>query len=54
MTLGIVKRSEDEFAEWLGTEWGFVEGLLSYDDEPIRLGNSHYLVMGMILLLLSN
>jgi len=37
VTLGIVKRNEDEYAAWIGTEWGFVEGLLSYDDEPIRL-----------------
>jgi hypothetical protein len=37
MTLGIVKRTEEEFADWLGTEWGFAEGLLSYDDEPIAL-----------------
>ena len=35
MTLGIVKRTEEEFADWIGTEWGFAEGLLSYDDEPI-------------------
>lgn len=26
MTLGIVKRTEEEFADWLGTEWGFAEG----------------------------
>ena len=37
MTLGIVKRTEEEFADWIGTEWGFAEGLLSYDDEPIAL-----------------
>lgn len=37
MTLGIVKRSEEEFAEWLATEPGFIEGLLSFDDEPVVL-----------------
>ncbi len=37
MTLGIVKRTEVEFAEWLGTEWGFIEGLMGYDDEPVAL-----------------
>lgn len=37
VTLGIVKRTEEEFAEWIGTEWGFVEGLLTYDDEPVVL-----------------
>jgi hypothetical protein len=37
MTLGIVKSTEEEFAEWLSTEPGFVEGLTSYDDEPIAL-----------------
>jgi Terminase large subunit, T4likevirus-type, N-terminal len=37
MTLGIVKKTEEEFAEWLGTEWGFAEGLMSYDDEPVVL-----------------
>ncbi len=37
MTLGIVKRSEQEFAEWLATEWGFLCGLGSFDDEPLAL-----------------
>jgi phage FluMu gp28-like protein len=37
MTLGIVKRTEEEFAEWLATESGFIEGLASYDDEPVAL-----------------
>ena len=37
VTLGIVKRTEEEFAEWLAREPGFVEGLLSCDDEPVRL-----------------
>ena len=32
MTLGIVKRTEEEFADWLGTEWGFISGLGSFDD----------------------
>jgi phage FluMu gp28-like protein len=40
VTLGIVKKTEDEYASWLGTEWGFIEGLLSYEDEPIVL--EHY------------
>ena len=34
MTLGIVRRNESEFAEWLATEWGF---LASYNDEPVAL-----------------
>jgi phage FluMu gp28-like protein len=37
MTLGIVKRTEEEFADWLGTEWGFISGLGSFDDEPVAL-----------------
>jgi len=37
MTLGIVKRTEEEFAEWLATDAGFIEGLASYDDEPVVL-----------------
>ena len=27
MTLAIIKRTEQEFAEWLSTEWGFLAGL---------------------------
>jgi hypothetical protein len=27
--LGIVKRTEEEFAEWLAEEWGFLCGLAS-------------------------
>ncbi|MCL2726532.1 MAG: terminase family protein [Polyangiaceae bacterium] len=37
VTLGIVKRTEEEFAEWISREPGFIEGLLSYDDEPVVL-----------------
>ena len=37
MTLGIVKRNEQEFADWLATEWGFLCGLAKYDDEPLKL-----------------
>jgi len=35
--LGIVKRTEEEFAEWLAEEWGFLCGLASFDDEPLVL-----------------
>jgi hypothetical protein len=35
--LGIVKRTEEEFAEWLAEEWGFLCGLGSFDDEPLVL-----------------
>ena len=37
MTLGIVKRNEQEFAEWLAKEWGFLCALGSFDDEAIVL-----------------
>ena len=37
MTLGVVKRTEEEFAKWLGTEWGFVSSIVSYDDERVVL-----------------
>jgi phage FluMu gp28-like protein len=37
MTLGIVKSNEQEFADWLGDEWGFLCGLASNEDEPLRL-----------------
>lgn len=37
VTLGIVKRTEEEFAEWLAEEWGFLCGLGSFDDEPLIL-----------------
>jgi phage FluMu gp28-like protein len=33
----IVKRSSEEFAEWLSREWGFLMGLGSFDGEPIKL-----------------
>ena len=35
--LTVAKRSEDEFAEWLATEGGFLCGLGSFDDEPLVL-----------------
>jgi phage FluMu gp28-like protein len=37
MTLGIVKRTEEEFLAWLGTERGFAESLVSFDGEPVVL-----------------
>ena len=37
MTLGIVKRTEDDLADWLATEVGFICGLCHYDGEPIVL-----------------
>lgn len=37
MTLGVVKRNEQEFADWLSEEWGFLCGLATYDDEPLEL-----------------
>jgi hypothetical protein len=37
MTLGIVRRSEDDLASWLATEVGFITGLCTYDDAPVVL-----------------
>ncbi len=37
MTLGVVKRDEHEFAEWLAKEWGFLCALGSFDDEALVL-----------------
>ena len=37
MTLGIVKRDEQELADWLAQEPGFLAGLARFDDEPIEL-----------------
>ena len=37
VTLGIVKKTEQEFAEWMAAEWGFLCGLASFDDEPLEL-----------------
>lgn len=37
VTLGIVKKTEQEFAEWMAAEWGFLCGLASFDDEPLAL-----------------
>jgi len=35
--LGIVKRTEDEFENWIATEHGFMTTFGSYNDEPLRL-----------------
>ncbi len=35
--LTVVKRAEDDVADWLATEAGFISGLCSYDGEPIVL-----------------
>jgi len=35
--LTVVKRTEREFAEWLASEPGFIEGLCSYEDDPVTL-----------------
>ena len=35
--LGIVKRDEHEFNDWISTEPGFIEVIGSFDDQPIRL-----------------
>nr|WP_141620337.1 terminase [Myxococcus sp. AB036A] len=37
MTLGIVKRTEDDLTQWLATESGFISGLCHYDSEPVVL-----------------
>ncbi|TQF09049.1 terminase [Myxococcus llanfairpwllgwyngyllgogerychwyrndrobwllllantysiliogogogochensis] len=37
MTLGIVKRTEDDLTQWLATESGFISGLCQYDNEPVVL-----------------
>ena len=37
MTLIVAKRTEQEFADWLGTEWGFLQALCKVDGEPLRL-----------------
>ena len=39
MTLGIVKRTEEEFADWLGTEWGFISGLAAFDEVEALAGH---------------
>ena len=36
----VAKRTEAEYAAWIATESGFIEGLMSYDDEPVVL--EHY------------
>ncbi len=35
--LGIVKRTEEDFEEWISTEHGFMTTFGSYDDMPLRL-----------------
>jgi phage FluMu gp28-like protein len=37
MTQPIVKRTEDDLANWLGTEAGFISALCTFDDEPVVL-----------------
>jgi hypothetical protein len=37
MTLGIIKKNEAEFANFLRTEWGFLTSLASMDGEPLVL-----------------
>ncbi len=37
MTLGIVRQTEDDLADWLGTEAGFISALCRYEDEPVVL-----------------
>ncbi|WP_199351057.1 terminase large subunit domain-containing protein [Haliangium ochraceum] len=37
MTLGIVKKNEQELSDWLANEWGFLAGLAKFDDEPVTL-----------------
>ena len=32
----VVKRTEDEFSEWIATESGFLQGIARFDDEPVR------------------
>lgn len=33
----VVKRTEEEFSEWIATESGFLQGIARFDDEPLRL-----------------
>lgn len=35
--LGLVKRTEAEFDEWVATEPGFATSLMNYDDDPLTL-----------------
>ena len=37
MTGVVVKRTEEELGDWLGTEAGFIGGLCRYEDEPVVL-----------------
>ena len=37
MTCTVVKQTESDLGNWLGTEWGFIGGLCRYDGEPIKL-----------------
>ena len=35
--LTVVKQAESDLEGWLATEWGFVEGVMKYEGEPIAL-----------------
>ncbi len=35
--MGIVRRTEDDLADWLGTEAGFITGLCRFEDAPVVL-----------------
>lgn len=37
MTLGVVKKNEQDFADWVSTEDGFLEALVRFDDDPLTL-----------------
>ena len=37
MTASVVKRTEENLGDWLGTEAGFIAGLCRFEDEPISL-----------------
>ncbi len=37
MTLGIVKRNEEEYLKWITTEWGFLTAFGQINGEPIML-----------------
>ena len=42
MVLGIVRKNEQEFAEFISQEWGFLAGLVTYNEEPIKLEGYQY------------
>lgn len=37
MVLPIVKKDENEFAQWLSTEWGFLLSLCVFEDERLKI-----------------